>query len=667
MKKLLITGVFLTFFLNFGLCERNIPPYVQEKVLNVSEKVKPSVVKIYAIIPYFYQGREIKEEVSGSGCLIHKEGYVITNYHVAGRAKYVRCTLSNGEKLDAVYYAGDPLTDIAIVKIKNKNNRSFPVANFGDSSKLKVGEWVIAAGSPFALSQSITLGIVSNTSLVIPDFFWPFNQLKLEGENVGSMVKWIGHDAPIYPGNSGGPLLNLKGEIVGINEISLGLSGAIPGNLARKIAEILIDRKKIDRSWIGIEIQPLLSSINIKNGVLIANVIKNSPAEKSGIKKGDIILKINNTKVSVRNIEDIPVFNQIIADLPRNKRARITILRNEKKLTKSVKPVRREKFYCEEKEIKKFGITGRNISSFEALELGIKGKNGVVITGVSPGGPAGEAKPSLKEKDVIKKINNTEIKNIEQLIKLTDGIKEDTYLLISFKRKKEKLLTVLNVKEITEQEIIPQAKKAWLPVSIEVLSEKIRKKLGIKEKAILITSVFADKSTNFPLKEGDIITEIDGEKISVNYPEDKEVFFETISEYPVGATIELTVLRDHKVKKLNIKLEKEPAGPDEVEKFTEPTLEMKVRNLCFKDIQKSVKKKEGVVVEEVKEGGWAAVVKIAVGDVITSINGEKIKNVNDFKKFIEKYIKERKNIVFSIERGIHHMFIEIEPVWEVKK
>jgi len=667
MKKLFFILFIILNWVNFLFCEREIPFYIQNKVLEVSKKVKPAVVKIYAIIPDFYQGRVVKEEVSGSGTIIHKEGYVITNYHVAGKAKYVRCTLSNGEKIDAFYYAGDPLTDIAIVKIINENHRSFPVAHFGDSSKLKVGEWVIAAGSPFALSQSITLGIISNLSLVIPDFFWPFNKLKLDGENVGSMVKWIGHDAPIYPGNSGGPLLNLDGKIVGVNEISLGLSGAIPGNLARKVASILIQNKGIVRSWIGIEIQPLLETLEVKNGVLIADVIKNSPAEKSGIKEGDIILEINNKKVSVKNIEDIPDFNQMIADLPRNKKIKVVLIRNGKKLTKFVEPVKREKFYLDEKEIKKFGVTARNISSFEAIELGKENTDGVVITSVSPGGPAGEAKPSLRKKDVITEINGEKIKNLSDIFKLTDKISGETSLLISFERKKEKLLTVINIKENIENEIIPQAKKSWLPISIEVLSEKVRKKLGIHKKGVIITSVFTEKNRDFPLRRGDIITEIDGEEIPVNYPEDKDVFFETISEYPVGSEVELTVLRNKKIEKFKVKLKKEPEGPDEAKKYSQVLLEMKVRNLCFDDIKKLRAKKEGVIVEEVKEGGWASVVKIAVGDLIVSVNGEKIKNVNDFKEKVEKLIKDNKNIVFSIERDIHHLFVEIKPFWEEKK
>jgi len=226
--------------------------------------------------------------------------------------------------------------------------------------------------------------------------------------------------------------------------------------------------------------------LKVKNGVLIADVIKGSPAEKSGIKEGDIILEINNKKVSVKNIEDIPDFNHMIADLPRNKKIKIVLMREGEKLTKFVKPVKRERFYLNEREIKKFGITGRNISSLEAIELGRNNTEGVVITSVSPGGPAGEAKPSLKKKDVIVEINGKKIKDLSDIFKSTDKISGETSLLISFERGKEKLLTILNIKEKVESEIIPQVKKSWLPVSIEVIDEKIRKKLGINKKGVMI-------------------------------------------------------------------------------------------------------------------------------------------------------------------------------------
>ncbi len=160
----------------------------------------------------------------------------MTNHHVAGHAQRMFCTLWNREEIEAELIGTDPLTDISIIKLKPEKPREFTPASFGDSSIMRVGDDVLAMGSPMALSQSVTLGIISNTEMIMPRFFGPRGQFKLDGEDVGALVRWFAHDAAIYGGNSGGPLVNLRGEIIGINEISFGLSGAIPGNLARQAA-----------------------------------------------------------------------------------------------------------------------------------------------------------------------------------------------------------------------------------------------------------------------------------------------------------------------------------------------------------------------------------------------------------------------------------------------
>src|SRR5262249_34536679 len=150
-------------------------------------------------------------------------------------------------------------------------DKPLPVAPFGDSDRLKVGDRVLAMGSPRALSQSVTMGIVSNREMTLPRT--TFGSFRLDGEEVGSLVKWIGHDAQIFPGNSGGPLVNLDGQIVGINDISAGLGGAIPGNLAREIADQLIQYGEVKRSWLGLAVQPLLKSSKLDRGVLVSGVL----------------------------------------------------------------------------------------------------------------------------------------------------------------------------------------------------------------------------------------------------------------------------------------------------------------------------------------------------------------------------------------------------------
>jgi serine protease Do len=318
------------------------PDPIRKSIEDVIARVKPALVRIFVVNTKYQNGREIKYEAVGSGVMITREGHVITNHHVAGNAKQIVCTLSDNEEIKAVLVSTDPLSDIAVIKLQSKDKRKFPYAEFGDSSLLKQGDPVLAMGSPFALSQSVTMGIVSNTKIVMPRFMWPFNQFTLDGEDVGSLVRWIGHDSPIYGGNSGGPLLNMKGEIIGINEVKFGISGAIPGNLAREVAEELIAFGKVRRSWLGIGIQPLLKQSGLEKGALVSGTIEGSPAEKAGFLPGDILLEIDGKEVSVRFPEEIPTVNQMIMGLPIGNEVTALIHRQGEKINLRITSVERE-------------------------------------------------------------------------------------------------------------------------------------------------------------------------------------------------------------------------------------------------------------------------------------------------------------------------------------
>jgi serine protease Do len=240
--------------------------------------VYPALVRIYVVSEEGGAGRMQKQRASGSGAIIHPDGYIVTNHHVAGRASRIVVNLADRQELRATLVGTDPLADLAVLKIDKKDlrdpNMALPVAKFGDSSKLAVGDVVLAMGSPAGLSQSVTQGIVSNLEMIAPG-----GSMRLDGESVGELVRWIGHDAVIFGGNSGGPLVNLKGEIVGVNEVGIGsLGGAIPSNLASKVSQELIASGRVRRSWIGLSVQPLLKTIKATEGVLVSGMIADSPA-----------------------------------------------------------------------------------------------------------------------------------------------------------------------------------------------------------------------------------------------------------------------------------------------------------------------------------------------------------------------------------------------------
>ena len=233
-----------------------IPSRVE--VQTVMEKVFPALVRIYVVSTRHSSGRELKTTGSGSGTIITPDGYVVTNHHVAGNAVRIWCTLANKERVEAKLIGTDPLADIAVIKLlpetMRKPVKSFPHAEWGDSKSIQVGQKVFAMGSPGALSQCVTYGIVANPSAILPG-----RGMVLDGEPVGNLVRWIFHDAQIFHGNSGGPLVNPDGKIVGVNEIGVAsLGGAIPAATARAVAEELIAKGAVDRSYTGVSVQKLL-------------------------------------------------------------------------------------------------------------------------------------------------------------------------------------------------------------------------------------------------------------------------------------------------------------------------------------------------------------------------------------------------------------------------
>jgi serine protease Do len=437
-------------------------------------KVAPSLVRIHVVTVSHAGGREIKREASGSGTIITADGHVVTNHHVAGRTRHIVCTLPTREEIPAELVGTDPLSDIAVLKLKPPKPRTFPVAKFGDATRLKAGDRVLALGSPLALSQSVTMGIVSNTEMIMPGMFWPFNRMTLDGEDVGSIVRWIGHDAAIFGGNSGGPLINLEGEIVGVNEISMGLAGAIPADLAEEVAHALIKEGRVRRGWIGLEIQPLLKSSQQTRGALVGGTIDGSPAARAGFRSGDILVKLAARDVVVRFAEEIPPFNQMVMRLAPGTSVEAVVLRNGEQRTLRLTPEDRESVESPVEEVSAIGITASNLTSWSAKELRRTDTSGVRVRGVRPGAAADDAKPGLEMNDVIVAIDSQPVKTLaalQQFVeKVVGGRTEPVQVLVTFDRDSTRMLTVMELARPGLENPGMEARKAWVPVSVQVLT-----------------------------------------------------------------------------------------------------------------------------------------------------------------------------------------------------
>lgn len=489
------------------------------------------------------------------------------------------------------------------------------------------------------------------------------------------MVRWIGHDALIRGGNSGGPLVNLEGEIIGINEVQMGLAGAIPSNLARAVAAELIERGSVRRSWLGLEVQPMLKSSPVSDGALVAGVLEGSPAERAGVRSGDIILKLNGQPVSVRFGEEVPLFNQMAAALPVGRPARLLLLRDGKQLTVEVVPVEREKAQPRQREMRDWGMTVRDISLLMARELHRDSRDGVYVATVASGGPADDARPPLRGGDIIVAVGGEPVRSVAELVRSTERLLEGkegrVAALVEFERKTERYLTVVRVGQDPLRDPGLEAAKAWLPAGTQVLTADVAQALGIPGvKGFRVTEVLKGRSAEKAgLRVGDIITALDGEAIEASQPQDQEVLAALVRRKPIGSVVELSILRDGKPEKLPVELEPSPKLAREMKRYRSEDLEFTARNITFGDRPRTPsgeeKPVEGVVVESVSEGGWAAVARLAVGDIITGVNGVPVPDVDRLRESLEKARESRaSSVVFLVRRGIRQLFVEVQPVWD---
>jgi serine protease Do len=648
------------------------PDASQSAVEAALAKVTPSLVRIHVVTIDYQDGRELKREAAGSGTIITPEGHVVTNHHVAGKTRSIVCTLATREEVRADLVGTDPLSDIAVLLLRPEKPRKFAAAQFGDASKLKVGDRVLALGSPLALSQSVTMGIVSNTEMILPGMFWPFNRMTLDGEDVGSIVRWIGHDAPIFGGNSGGPLVNMDGEIVGINEISLGLAGAIPADLAREVAESIVREGRVRRSWIGLEIQPLLAAErSAGRGGLVGGTIEGSPAEKAGFASGDILLKLAGRDVLVRFAEEVPIFNQFVMRLPLGKPVEAVVLRTGAEKTLTVTPAERESVDARIRELPLLGITGSNLTAWSAKELKRASRDGVRVRSVRPGGPADEAKPSLRNDDVIVAVEEKPIGGFDALEKvvaaLTQGKEERVPALVAFDRAGERLLTVVEVGRPGLEDPGLEARKAWVPITVQVMTRELAQRLKLEGRTgVRVTRVLGGSAEAAGLKIGDVITALDGNQIEASQPTDVELFATLIRQYKIGSTVSLGVVREGKPLTVSVKLDASPKLPREMKKYEDPNFEFRVRDIAAADrlSARLSTDQSGVLVDAVREGGWAALGHLADGDVVMTIDGEAVPDVEAVQKIMARVATTKpRSVVFRVRRGIRTFFVELETGW----
>jgi serine protease Do len=373
-------------------------------------------------------GREYKKRSLGSGFVINEDGYIVTNNHVVAEADEIVVILEEGDEYPAEIVGRDEKTDLALIKIEPKNGR-LPICRLGDSEKARVGDWVLAIGNPFGLGHTVTAGIISAKGREL---------------GAGPYDDFIQTDAAINPGNSGGPLFDTAGNVVGINSAiysrgggNMGIGFAIPINLVKSIISQLKDNGAVTRAWLGVLIQEITPDIqeslelDTRMGALVADVVEGGPAEKAGIKRGDIIVRFAGDPVESQHA--LPT---MVAYLPVGTEVEVVVIRDRKEKTIRVKleemteeraAGRMESPKGEEKVTDKLGFTARALTPELAEKLELKGTDGVIISEVEPGSAAGEA--GLRQGDVILEVDRKEVGSLDTLASVLKEVEEKKTVL----------------------------------------------------------------------------------------------------------------------------------------------------------------------------------------------------------------------------------------------
>ena len=410
---------------------------LEEAFTTIAEEIKPAVVNIStvqvvkgmtsptfddAFEDWFFKdfqdffgkrkSKEYKQESLGSGFIFKIEGdtaYILTNNHVVAMADEINVKFANGDEVKVKEKPqGDQRTDVAILKIEAK--RGLKAIRLGDSDKIKVGQWVIAVGNPFGFDRTVTVGIISGTGRHLsPDLY--------------AIQDFIQTDAAINRGNSGGPLLNIRGEVIGMNTAIIdpsraqGVGFAVPINMAREVADSFLKHGRVIRGWLGVIIQPVSEEIAEafglpdRKGALVSDITPDGPAQKAGIEKGDVIREVGG-----KIIDSVDTLTKFVRRLEVGKEVEVRVIRRGGKQL-SLKVVIGE--MPEEGDI----VTGGKAN----LGLGVQdSEQGVIVTEVEQGSPADRAR--VRPRDIILKINNKPIKNVADYNKVISSLKEEKYI-----------------------------------------------------------------------------------------------------------------------------------------------------------------------------------------------------------------------------------------------
>ncbi len=651
------------------------------QVARARDAVLPYVVSILVVREDFNQGEAALSLSGGSGTIVDAAGHIATNAHVTENGVRFRVVLNDDREFPARLVGTDPMSDLAVLRIDAPPGTRFEYARFAGALALKPGDAVLAMGAPWGMKNSVTQGIVSNTERLMVSLFedeTDYEQTLGQGQATARFYAWIQHDASISPGNSGGPLVALTGEIVGVNTRGNVFGGdmafAIPGPIAADVVAKLIGDGRVLRSDYGFSVRSLRGTAYTE-GVLVTTVDRGLGAEQAGLRAGDRIVAVDAQALTVAKPEEVPGFRRGLADRPIGSAIQLTVVRNDgRRETLTLKSVAQEEAKGREIELASWGLSVADLTRAAARSRFLEPGRGVLIQGLRAGGPAATAQPALQAGDLLLSVDGVTVRDVEAVRRRVAPLDEAAPqpVVLAVERRGQKLLSVLTpAPKRLIPEPAPELAKAWAGFDVQPITAALARAAGVDGSGFRVTRVFpGSPAAAAGLAVGDLIQATNEIPVSPSGIKETSALDQRIRNASTLEPFRLTVRRDGRELAKSLNLVEEPTPVARAEQRWNDQLQVVVRALTFYDrAERALSEGQGgVLLERVENGGFGGLAFLRTGDLLVRINDREVTNLDSFEaalKAAERGNEER--LRFLVLRGADTRLLFVDAPWRVQR
>ncbi|HTA65211.1 MAG TPA: PDZ domain-containing protein [Xanthomonadaceae bacterium] len=651
-----------------------LPPTSGSRIAAARDAVMPYVVSILTVSQSFSQGEPTLSLSSGSGTVITPQGDIVTNAHVVEKGKAFRVVFADGRELPAKLVGEDTLSDLAVLHAEPAKPEVFKHAEFATTNDLQAGDTVLAMGAPWGLSNSMSAGVVNNPRRLLVSLFddeADYEDTLGPDLPTGRYYAWIQHDAAIAPGNSGGPLVDMNGRIVGVNARGMVLGGdlafAIPGPDAKRVVDALIQLHHVPRAYLGFRLRSLKGTDHA-NGVLLNAVDRDSPAEHAGLRAGDLLLTLDGRSVNAPQPIDVPGLQRDIAELPIGKALALGIERDGKRLDVKLVTAPYPRDATDEIGYAPFGISLRELTAAMARRRGLEFNDGLMLTSLRPGGPAATARPALAAGDVLRTIDGKPVITAHDLKPWLDKPAKIEPLLIGFERDGEDLLTTLRPTYGDRSRTpLPELPQAWAGVEVQPVTSSLAPAFGEAAQGYRISRIYPGSPLGTAgAKVGDIVTAIADQPLKPSSDNSTDQFDQAVRELEVGQPAKFAILHGTAPSVLTIKPTASPLEETGLKVLQVSKLGIQARELSFYDrVERHLPAdQKGVYVSTVESGGPGGLAHLRGGDIVLSLDGHATPDLDAFSAALTQALQSHTPAIpILVVRGAEVSLLFLDRSW----